>query len=201
MLLSIGINDIMEQVGKRTVITHLFLIWGWLEFFMRWRTLKKKHHTKQTEIPKTVYAPFWPRVLAFMTDLFMIGLPISLLVMALFGYDQMHTATGIDVIVNDPKAQTNPPNPYASVLQISLFMLVYVLFWHYGGQTPGKKMARVRVVDANTLNDAPYWKLILRFIGYFLSLITLIGFLIGLLRRDKRTLHDLIAGTAVITVS
>lgn len=166
---------------------------------MRWRTLKtKKQHFSNSKKPKIAYAPFWPRVLGFVTDLFMIGLPISLLISAFFGYDQMHTATGLDVIVNDPKARINPPDPLASLLQMGLFMLTYVLLWRYSGQTPGKKLARIRVVDATTFQNAPYWKLILRFTGYFLSLLSVIGFFIPLFRRDKRSLHDLISGTAVI---
>jgi uncharacterized RDD family membrane protein YckC len=165
---------------------------------MRWRTLKKKQHLSNPTKPKMAYAPFWPRALGFVTDIFMIGLPISLVVSAFFGYDQMHTATGLDVIVHDPKAATNPPNPVASLLQMTLFMLTYVLMWHYSGQTPGKKLARTRVVDAATFQNASYWKLILRFIGYFISLLSVIGFFTGLFRRDRRTLHDLISGTAVI---
>lgn len=128
----------------------------------------------------------------------MIGLPISLITMALFGYDQMHTASGLDVLVHDPKAQTNPPNPIASITQITLFLITYVWLWHVSGQTPGKKLVRIQVVDAKTLKNASIFKLTLRFIGYFLSFITLVGFFIGLFRHDKRSLHDLISGTAVI---
>jgi uncharacterized RDD family membrane protein YckC len=170
---------------------------------MRWRTLKKqKHHKPLTpKSEKIVYAPFWPRALGFVTDIFMIGLPITLLTMLLFGYDQMHSASGLDVIVNDPKAHTNPPNPVASIMQMSLFLITYVWLWHKSGQTPGKKLAYIRVVDAKTFENASYWKLTLRFIGYFISLITLVGFFIGLMRKDKRTLHDLLSGTAVIRVS
>lgn len=169
---------------------------------MRWRTLKKKkqHQPQAPKSQKVFYAPFWPRALGFVTDIFMIGLPITLLAMLLFGYDQMHTASGLDVIVNDPKAHTNPPNPIASIMQISLFLITYVWLWHKSGQTPGKKLAHIRVVDAKTFENAPYWKLTLRFIGYFISLITLVGFFIGLFRKDKRALHDLLSGTAVIRV-
>jgi uncharacterized RDD family membrane protein YckC len=168
---------------------------------MRWRTLKtKKQHQPQPSKIKIHYAPFWPRALGFLTDIFMIGLPISLLMMMFFGYDQIHTASGLDVIVNDPKAHTNPPNPIASILQITLFLTTYVWFWHHSGQTPGKKLAHIRVVDAQTLENASYWRLTLRFIGYFISLITLIGFFVGLFRKDKRSLHDLLSGTAVIRV-
>lgn len=165
---------------------------------MRTKTLKKNSKITSPSKPVIHYAPFWSRALGFTTDIFMIGLPIALLMMIFFGYDQMHTAGGMDVIVHNEKALAHPPNPLVSLTQLSLFMMVTVMLWHRGGQTPGKKLARIRVVDARTLGNAPYWKLILRFIGYFISLITLIGFFIGLLRRDKRTLHDLLSGTAVI---
>ena len=166
---------------------------------MRWRTLKTKKKSNPSK-PLTLFAPFWSRASGFATDIFMIGIPISLITMSLFGYDQMHSAGGLDVLMHDPKAQTNPPNPIASIIQMSLFLITYVWFWHQSGQTPGKKLARIRVVDASTLHNAPYWKLILRFIGYFLSFITLVGFFVGLFRKDKRALHDLISGTAVIRV-
>ncbi|MDD5053311.1 MAG: RDD family protein [Sulfuricurvum sp.] len=131
----------------------------------------------------------------------MIGLPITIIMMVLFGHDQMHTATALDVIVHSDKALANPPSPISSITQISLFLISYVWLWHQSGQTPGKKLAYIRVVDAKTLTNAPYWKLVLRFIGYFVSLITLVGFFIGFFRHDKRALHDLLSGTAVIRVS
>lgn len=131
----------------------------------------------------------------------MIGLPISLILIAAFGYDQTHTAGGMDVLLQNKEALKNPPNPLASLAQICLFMLVTVTLWHSSGQTPGKKLARVRVVDAKTLKKASYWKLILRFIGYFFSLISLVGFFIGLMRKDNKALHDLLSGTCVIRAS
>jgi uncharacterized RDD family membrane protein YckC len=165
---------------------------------MRWRTLKKIKHTISPQIPTINYAPFSSRALGFLTDIFMIGLPISLLLVTIFGYDQMHTAGAIDVITNNQKALQNPPNPLSSILQIVLFMVVTVELWHRYTQTPGKKLAHIRVVDAKTLAPATYAKLTVRFVGYFLSLISIVGFFMGYLRRDKRCLHDLISGTAVI---
>ncbi len=131
----------------------------------------------------------------------MIGLPISLIIIALFGYDQTHTAGGIDVLMQNKEALKNPPNPLVSLTQLVLFMLVTLVLWHKSGQTPGKKLAKIRVVDARRLKRAPYWKLLLRFIGYFLSLITLVGFFIPLMRKDHRALHDLISDTCVIEAS
>lgn len=146
----------------------------------------------------SLFASFWSRALGFITDIFMIGLPISLIISALFGYDQTHSATAIDIITSNQKALANPPNPIASTLQILLFMSITVMLWRYSGQTPGKKLARIAVVDANTLKPAPYWKLILRFIAYLVSAISMVGFFIGLFRKDNRALHDLLSNTCVI---
>lgn len=167
---------------------------------MRTKT-PKKNRQKTSPTPIIHYASFWSRALGFCTDIFMIGLPIALLMIILFGYDQMHTAGGMDVIVHNEKALAHPPNPFVSLTQLSLFMIVTVVLWHRGGQTPGKKLARIRVVDAVTLKSASYGKLIVRFIGYFISLITLGGFFVGLIRKDNRALHDLISGTCVIRAS
>lgn len=167
---------------------------------MRTKT-PKKNRQKTSTAPIIHYASFWSRALAFTTDIFMIGLPIALIIIALFGYDQTHTAGGMDVLLQNKEALKNPPNPLVSLVQILLFMLVTVVLWHKGGQTPGKKLARVRVVDAVTLKRASYAKLIVRFIGYFISLITLGGFLVGLIRKDNKALHDLISGTCVIKAS
>lgn len=166
---------------------------------MRWRTLRKIKHSTPPPSPTIGYAPFFSRALGFITDIFMIGLPVSLILMATFGYDQMHTAGAMDVITNNQEALKNPPNPLSSILQIVLFMAITVGLWHRYGQTPGKKLAHIRVVDAKTLQRASYGKLSVRFVGYFLSLISIGGFFIGLFRSDKRALHDLLSGTAVIT--
>jgi uncharacterized RDD family membrane protein YckC len=166
---------------------------------MRWRDIKQGRKQAREEQQKPVsYAPFLPRLLGFITDLFMIGLPVSLLIMMIFGYDQVDSAGAMDVILQTEKATTHAPDPTGSIVQVLLSLAIYVAFWHNSGQTPGKKMARIRVVDAKTLGQASWLKLTVRFVGYFLSALTLVGFFIGLLRRDKRALHDLISGTAVV---
>ncbi|MDO8454703.1 MAG: RDD family protein [Sulfurimonas sp.] len=165
---------------------------------MRFRDIKK-----QSKLPKKAsalvadYADFLDRAKAFVTDIFMIGLPVALIIMMMFGYDETKSAGALDVIVKDKKAITNAPNPTASIVQIVLIMGVHVLLWRKDGQTPGKKFAHIKVVDAKTLKEASLFKLILRFIGYFVSVLTL-GFFLGLFRDDKKTLHDLLSGTAVI---
>jgi uncharacterized RDD family membrane protein YckC len=77
-----------------------------------------------------------------------------------------------------------------------LFTAAYTTVLHATfGHTVGKMLTRVRVVSLDgervTVGAA-----FLRYIGYFASLATLtLGFVMAGLRRDKRALHDLIAGT------
>lgn len=168
---------------------------------MRFRDLKKqsKLAKKPKEEQGSIYAGYLPRIKAFVTDIFMIGLPVALVIMIFFGHEETQSAGAMAVIVQDEAALQHAPNPTASIMQILLIMGVHVVLWRRTGQTPGKKFADIKVVDAKTLKEASYPKLIIRFVGYFLSVITL-GFLVGLLRKDKRNLHDLISGTAVIRI-
>ncbi len=166
---------------------------------MRWRNIKHKKASKPLQKPPVRYARFWSRVMGFSTDIFMIGLPISVLIMMLFGHEAMEKAGAIDVIVQSDKALNNAPDPTLSIVQLLLSCAVYVAFWHISGQTPGKKMARTRVVDAKTFEKASILQLTVRFLGYLISaLLFFLGFFIGLLRKDGRTLHDLLSRTAVI---
>ena len=144
------------------------------------------------------FATFSSRAMAFMTDIFMIGIPISIIAMVLFGYDQVNSAGAMDVIMQTQKAKEHAPSPVASIVQISLSALVYIGFWYHSGETPGKKMMGIKVVDATTYKRASLIQLILRYVGYFISAITLVGFLLPLMRKDKRALHDLLSSTAVI---
>jgi uncharacterized RDD family membrane protein YckC len=65
------------------------------------------------------------------------------------------------------------------------------------GQTLGKMLARVRVVGLD--GSLPgFGTALLRYFAYFASAGTFtLGYLMAGLRRDKRALHDLIAGTRV----
>jgi uncharacterized RDD family membrane protein YckC len=83
-----------------------------------------------------------------------------------------------------------------------LFTLVFAAFYvtllHAGtGQTVGKMIVRAHVVLVDG-EPVPVGTSLLRFLGYFVSCATLgFGYLMAGLRRDKRALHDLIAGTRV----
>lgn len=77
--------------------------------------------------------------------------------------------------------------------------------WARTGRTPGKALLRLSVVPAGSSEPTPgigLQKAFVRFLAYNLSGSLLgVGFLLVLLRKDRRALHDLVAGTRVVRAS
>jgi uncharacterized RDD family membrane protein YckC len=78
---------------------------------------------------------------------------------------------------------------------------ILVLSWWWCGTSPGKFLVELRIVDHRTGGPPSFWRLVLRYVGYFLSILPLgLGFLVAVFNRDRRTLHDFLAGTRVVAV-
>jgi uncharacterized RDD family membrane protein YckC len=77
--------------------------------------------------------------------------------------------------------------------------------WARTGRTPGKALLRLSVVPAVPSEPTPgigLQRAFVRFLAYNLSGALLgIGFLLVLFRKDRRALHDLLAGTRVVRTS
>lgn len=75
----------------------------------------------------------------------------------------------------------------------------FVIFPLFSGQSIGKMLTGLRVVNADG-NAPTLGKLFLRhFVGYFVTFLTLgLGFLPAIFNKTGRTLHDFISGTIVI---
>ena len=76
--------------------------------------------------------------------------------------------------------------------------IVYTIgFWTASGATPGKMVFGLTILTEDG-EAVGIEKAVLRYIGYWVNVLTLgIGFLMIAFRKDKRGLHDLIAGTVV----
>jgi uncharacterized RDD family membrane protein YckC len=129
------------------------------------------------------YAGFWIRLLALMTDYFMLILPMQLLFMLIFGYEVMKEA--------------KPSDPLILLFDVIILLSISYL-WSSPLKTPGLKAANLSIVKANTTEPITFIHAILRFIIALGSLIILIGPLFSAFRKDKQTLHDLLAKTQVI---
>ena len=79
--------------------------------------------------------------------------------------------------------------------------MYWVTFHWLWGQTLGKMAMKIRVV---TVDGGPLSLgiVVLRYIGYLLSALTLgVGYLMVAFRADRRGLHDLVAGTRVVRIN
>jgi uncharacterized RDD family membrane protein YckC len=130
-------------------------------------------------------AGFWIRAVALAID----GL-VFLLVQASFNWIAA-------AILGPPVEGVDAPHGSAGLFTL-IFTAAYCTVLHaVAGQTLGKSVTGVRVVavDGAPLTAGPAF---LRYLSGFLSVIPLgLGFWMAGLRRDKRALHDLIAGSRV----
>jgi uncharacterized RDD family membrane protein YckC len=130
------------------------------------------------------YAGFWPRAAAFTID-WLIAIVIAVPVMVVvFGIRQV---------------SLDPAEHSWDLLGVLAVAAVVIGFWRYCGATPGKLAVAVKIVDAKTLAPPSTWRLVVRFLAYFVSALPLyLGFLWVAVDRRKQGWHDKIAGTIVI---
>ena len=146
------------------------------------------------------YAGFWSRFLALSVDVFMIGIPISLLIYFSFGYETMQNQPGFIDAIEGIKPEKEP-NIYIPLLTMALWSLITLLFWYKTGQTPGKKMAHIMIIDAKTKKKASLPQLLIRLIFFIMPIFAFLSFFIMLFHPKKKTLHDLLSQTAVIYIA
>ncbi len=166
----------------------------------RWKDVKKGKYTPEKKGPsktKVFYAGFWSRFLALSVDVFMIGIPISLLIYFTFGYETMQSQPGFMDALEGIKPE-NEANPLIPLLTISLWSLITLLFWYKTGQTPGKKMANIIIVDARTGKKAGLLQLIVRLIFFIMPIVAFFSLFVMLFHPRKQTLHDIFSQTVVI---
>jgi len=155
----------------------------------RWRDIKKgkiqstiKNSKKNIEIPEQLCTSPLYRIKAFVTDMFMIMMPI----MYLTTYVVMD---GADSFKNSDMAHW---------VSMSIYGLITVIFWVKKGQTPGFKAYDLKLIDDNTGKTLGYGLAIARYMMFILSAVSIVGALLPFFRKDKKTLQDLLMQTSVI---
>jgi uncharacterized RDD family membrane protein YckC len=152
------------------------------------------------------YAGFGVRFLASLLDTFFLALPVGIVIYIISGgewfdfsiYQQnLQMAMSGNAHALDQQPQTSLT--WELIFEISI-LVVTIIFWkQFKGATPGKKFLHIKIVDANSFKDITNKQAITRSLGYIPSTLLLgLGFLIIIFRKDKRSLHDLLANTAVI---
>lgn len=153
----------------------------------------------QTDAPESGAGPkagFWSRMAAWVADLaclFLFTIALALVVLT-----TIYLGGKMGGEIND---QVLALAWYASAAVVTLSGLVYfTIFVGWCGQTPGKMLFRLKVirVDDQEMTYGTAW---LRSLCWILSLLLFgIGLLMIAFTRQKRGLHDILAGTYVIRV-
>lgn len=131
------------------------------------------------------YAGFWMRFWAFLLDLVVVGSLNRLLIKPIFRF--------LDI----PVTEFSLFAPI-SVVTALMFYIYFVLMTKYLGQTLGKMVFGLKVVNLD--NGRLTWGTVLfrEWIGRFISSTIIIGYIIVAFLPKKQGLHDLFSDTSVV---
>jgi len=158
----------------------------------RWRDAKKgKQNTKtpiKEEKNKTLsldenLASVPTRIKAFITDSFLITTPIF--------YVTIYLIMGSGDIFSQNKA-------YGWIIIMFTHFLAIMLFWLIKGQTPGLKAYEGKLVDNTSKGKVSPLQAFVRYVITLLSIVSFFGMFMPFLRKDKKTLQDLLSNTCII---
>ena len=143
---------------------------------------------------EVVYVGFGQRFIAFLIDNVVVALLLLPLAFAV-PIDPAIMSSGDPVKMLQALREALPDMSLKLVLTSVLFMLS----WSFLASTPGKLAFKGYIVRADTHKTASTTQLVIRYLGYFVSMATFgIGFLMIGFDKRKQGLHDKLAGTVVI---
>jgi uncharacterized RDD family membrane protein YckC len=137
----------------------------------------------RTLVADSSYGGFWIRLVAYILDVIILGIPIAILRFAL-----------------NPSDPSSGHPALVFVLTIVIEIAYFAGFWSSEWQaTLGQKICGLRVVGATDFGKISFGRAVGRSFAMILSgLIFCIGFLMIAFTERKQGLHDMIAGTYVI---
>ncbi|UII57207.1 RDD family protein [Cytobacillus spongiae] len=158
------------------------------------------------------YAGFWVRFGAYLIDSIIIGIPLTIITLIIFGVFFGASGT-LDMIIADPNLEQEMSDAevmavlgsYLGALVVTVLVNLIITVLYYAGLhaskwqgTVGKKLLGLKVMDKNGLKIS-FWRGLGRYLAMaFLSSIFFIGYIMAGFTDKKQALHDLIAGTVVV---
>jgi len=132
---------------------------------------------------ESLCAPVTLRLKAFLTDTFMITMPILYIVI----YLVMGSREGFRDHMGE-----------GWLIILALHMAAVLLFWYLKAQTPGMKAYDLYLVDPQTKEKPGIVKLLLRYVMLQTAILSIIGLFIPWLLKSRAALHDLVSGTCIV---
>ncbi len=149
------------------------------------------------QLAPLAYAGLQLRIVAFILDVLVI-ISFGMLFVAAAGAYAV-----VDYRRNDNNLSDSGELVFLAVLGIYVLIflpLYHVLLWSWRGQTVGKMAVRIKVLSRGG-GRLSLGRSALRLLGYAASVAPLfLGLVIALFDRERRALHDHLAGTVVVEV-
>jgi len=144
-------------------------------------TLSSKNRVEKPAIP---FAKNAVRAKAFLTDIFMLFMPIMYIVIYL-------------VMDGREGAAHDKLLAWTYVMVPFLLILTFFMFKD-NGRTPGARSQSLKVIDFHTLDKPSLFSIIFRNLTLLFSLFIPIFWFFPFFRKDGRMVHDLLSATCVI---
>ena len=136
--------------------------------------------------PETVnenYASAGMKIKAFLTDAFMLLMPIMYVVFYL---------------IMDGREGFAEHRLLGWLYILLPLVIVQTIFMVKTGQTPGYRAYNITLIDEHTKEKPSLFIILFRNLAAVLSFFTILGWMLMFFRKDNKTLHDLLSATAVI---
>jgi len=156
----------------------------------RFRDLKQNRVTNNTTSSKKVAKPAIPfatnrmKAKAFLTDIFMLFMPIMYVVI----YVVMEGREGASQ--DKLLAWTYVMIPFLTIITIFMFI--------DSGRTPGARSQSLKVIDINTLEKPSLFAILFRNLSLLFTMFIPLFWFIPFFRKDNRNVHDYLSATCVI---
>ena len=132
------------------------------------------------------YAGFWIRASASIIDTILILIIIMPILFAIYGADLWVRESFVAGF-------------WDFIFQYILPAIAVIILWIYKSATPGKMLTGLIIVDAKTGEKPSTGQFIVRYLGYYVSIIPLsLGIIWVGIDKRKQGWHDKLAGTVVI---
>ena len=158
----------------------------------RWREIKKGNvapqsegkskKAKKEEKANECNSLLMPRFKAFITDSFMLLMPLMYVVF----YFVMGSREGF------------AEDKLSGWLYIMIpHMIIVISFWYFKGQTPGMKAYEVSIINTQSCTKPYFFRLFNRYVFMTLSIFLVLPLFVPYLNKRGLTLWDLLSGTCI----
>ncbi len=145
--------------------------------------VKAQTPTMKPASDKNPYASAGLKIKAFLTDAFMLLMPIMYIVFYL---------------VMDGREDFAEHKLLGWFYILLPLIILQTIFMYKTGQTPGYRAYNITLIDEHTKKRPSLLIILFRNLAAILSLFTFLGWVMMFFRKDNKTLHDLLSATAVV---